>query len=103
MVSIQIDRQVVNYWKGYQEMIARRIAYIVVGRLELEAGTDKLQVPFLKENGTWVLDSGNDWFLRFLDDGGMELAYRYSTPAMEATLPALKVVIENLVGRIDRN
>lgn len=48
-------------------------------------------LPFKKENGSWILDAGNDLFLLPLTANSYDLYYRYGR---EDTLAALGAVLE---------
>jgi hypothetical protein len=77
--------------------LATRLAEIVCG---LAASSFR---PYKKENGGWVLDSGNNWFLHpierqrgALDYGRWRLSYRYGLS--DRFREALEVVVERAVG-----
>ena len=55
--------------------------------------------PYQKENGTWVLNSSNDWWLRMnmdRSDGACELDYRYGYGWPEERWEAIKAKVEAL-------
>lgn len=54
-------------WK--EEDVARRCAEVV--------GPSRGCPPFQKENGTWVLNASNDWFLHKEEGDEYSLDYRY--------------------------
>lgn len=66
--------------------------------------SDECQVPWLKENSTWVLNSGNDWFLTLEKEDDefryWELRYRYTTEERSKRLEALCQFLEWDLGDI---
>lgn len=75
-----------------EENFAYRLAEIVSG---LHGSRFR---PYRKENGGWVLDSGNNWFLHAFDrdKGHWRLSYRYGLS--DKLREALQVVLARSVG-----
>lgn len=72
--------------------LSTRLAEIVCG---LAASSFR---PYKKENGGWVLDSVNNWFLHSIDQnrGRWRLSYRYGLP--DRFRDALQIVVARAVG-----
>lgn len=68
--------------KWSEESVAKRVAGI------LWFPNNSFE-PYKKENGTWILDGGNDWFLRF-EDGKANLSMRYEDALDEDYKKALQ-------------
>lgn len=85
--------------KFHSLTVAKRLAQIC-------CGTDcNDKIPYRKENGTWVLDHHNDWFLRDKghDEEDMrvwEIDFRYMTPELKAALDGMKAFIELELGPV---
>lgn len=79
--------------KNWQDKdVAIRMARLVTGDGHNDCGPAR--PPFLKDNGSWQLDCGNDWFLRRvqeLPNGNIEytLSYRYTTADRQKMLDGL--------------
>lgn len=89
MIQLVIPKR----WQNDPLDVAKRIAAIVVGPFQVND-----QVPYVKSQGGFVLDIGNDWFLNFVDENNevAKLSYRYDAPeniTLEQWI-ALKTVIE---------
>ena len=56
-----------------------------------------LQVPYKMENGTCVLDTGNNWFLHDLGSGQFEVTHRYAGAFGEEFWNALSIVLNKLL------
>ena len=57
--------------RGQRSMMIRFLSRCVEG-----SGTF---APYEKENGTWVLDGANDWFLTFEGVNVIDIRYRYQS------------------------
>jgi hypothetical protein len=100
-------------FKTGKEVTTGRVVRRIAMMLGFECPVDVLEnedvkVPFRNTNGNWILDRGNDWFLR--DKGWdvenkmrmWELDFRYMTPELEAALGGMKAFIELELGPRER-
>jgi len=79
-----------------EEELARRLAGIVAAGVVYESGGGPQQIPYKDINGTWKLDSGNNWFFHY-DKDECDLTYRYATWYPPEFWESLKVVINELL------
>lgn len=70
--------------------LALRLAEIVSGL----TGTSFR--PYRKENGGWVLDTSNNWFLHRLSENRWRISHRYGLP--DELRGALQIVFDYDVG-----
>jgi hypothetical protein len=85
---MDFEIEVGNRWKDEAEL-ARRIARVVVSYGD--AGCVR------KDNGSWRLDGGNDWFMSPIQDGKVRVSYRYGHGRL-AHMESLRAVLQWLVG-----
>lgn len=77
--------------KAKSEQEAAKLLSLLVNGLK---SIDSSFEPYLKDNGSWVLDTGNNWFatIRQGDRGyDVDLRYRYRTPESHSALEGLAV------------
>lgn len=82
-----------SHWP--EEDLALRIAEIVSGL------TTSSFRPYKKENGSWTLDTGNNWFLHELSERHWRLQYRYGLA--EKLREALQTICTWAVGPPQRD
>jgi hypothetical protein len=74
-------------WLEQPQVLAYRLQDFINGR-------HALCDPYLKDNGHWVLDVANNWFLR-IENSEVRISYRYGQ--RKEFWAALKLVIEALL------
>lgn len=72
-------------WLQEENLLMKRLQEIISG--------DKYTEPYRKENGSWQLDSSNDWWAR-IEEGKLILSARYS----QKKLDALATFVEEFMG-----
>lgn len=90
------------------EHTVKRIAQIACGTKydprPFGTGDDECQEPWLKENGSWVLSGGNNWFLRLESEDKeyryWSINYRYLTEARQECLDGMCRFLEWTLGDI---
>lgn len=76
-----------------EKELANRLAGIVSQGVVYDSD-HKQQIPYKDSNGTWKLDSGNNWFFHY-DKNECDLTYRYGQD--QEFWSALKVVLDILL------
>ncbi len=85
-----ITFKVPHHWP--ERAVAERLMIVIEGLVPTEEG-----MPIHKENGSWQLDEGNNWFLTPLDHRNYRLEYRYESMHNAAGLEGLKAFLETFV------
>lgn len=86
MITLNVRKS----WLQHPGDLAKRLAAIVVGVQQ------SVYDVYQKENGSWQLDCGNDWFMSIEGDQ-VSLRYRYDSAYPKEFWEALKLVIEGLL------
>ena len=81
-----------------EKQLAVRVAEIVHG-----LHSHLLSFKPYENKDTWVLDNGNDWWLKPMGDNTYELHYRYERSIAPAIWNAFTVILEWQVGLSERD
>ena len=91
MITFEVEKR----WE--EKDVAGRMAHLIEGHGKI--GQSDNAPPWRKDNGSWQLDSGNDWFLhktQQLPNTNFEytLDYRYTTADRQKMLDGLLPFLE---------